>query len=1064
MKPLSRFTGHMGTRLFVLFLIVLAPLLAYDIYREASLHSRLVEQKLGRLQGLTATIRYQHEVLFTAARDMLFTLSAVAEVRGGDTDACSRLLSGIKNAYDRYSALAKVDADGRVVCSSDRLDAPIDVSWAQNIRQAFKTGEFTVSRFMIGPVSGKPVIVVTKPLLDGERRVFGTVSAGLALEWLQDWVATVGEAQDGVRITLVDDGGRVVAKYPSEDVIIGQTAIYDPLVADVVGGRRGEFVYEGDGTPRLVSAGVVESVPGGIHIIADMAEENIFAGLRRDQLFRIGVVLALVMVSVVAAWRASERLILSWTRRLSQLAGALGAGDFTARFAGSYGHSEMGQLARTLDTMAAHLQTRDARLRDALRESESRFGALFEQVQDTLLLIDTDGVIKDVNPAGCQLLGCDREALIGRPCQDVLRAVDLADIIGQGDRAERVQVTLLAKDGRSLPAEAVRSWASVGGRRFLLLACRDMSVYFSTVELLRRREGILQAVRIATDLLLRRQDWHAAMPVLLESMGRALNVTWFFVYEARPDEDDIALVNLFEWTSEDGSPLAMSERFKTLSMKRLRFGAMMEALQQGASYTLKARESASPLAADLAAHGCETVLLAPVFVSGRFWGLVGLGDGDAGRVWGDPSRDGLRSIAQSVGAAIERTETERALRVREERMRALTHSIRDALFAVDDRGNVVTWNEGAEVLFGTSPAHALGRSIDTFITEPENILSHLPGRGQGMDKPLPVTARRSNGRIFHGELTAGTWRQEDRLYYSLVLRDITERLETDRLLRQAQKSEALGNLASGIAHDFNNMLVPIVALTDLVMEDLPEDDPNRPRLQRVVDAANKASELVARILMFTRDNTPQMVPIDMGPALRDMVSFLQSMVPSSIKLEVAVIREPGMVAADCGQLQAVVMNLAVNAVDAIGTRPGQLTYTLDRVVPDAAKAAALPGLEAGRPYALIRVKDDGDGMDEKTLARVFDAFFTTKPVGKGTGLGLAMAQDVVTKHGGVITVRSMKGRGTTFEIYLPVHTGPSPGATDRNYDADKEAAVAAAGEVGRGAGRGGRQPQPGGVH
>lgn len=242
-----------------------------------------------------------------------------------------------------------------------------------------------------------------------------------------------------------------------------------------------------------------------------------------------------------------------------------------------------------------------------------------------------------------------------------------------------------------------------------------------------------------------------------------------------------------------------------------------------------------------------------------------------------------------------------------------------------------------------------------------------------------------------------------------TLQDVTEqrraeatRLELERQLQQAMKMEALGTLAGGIAHDLNNALVPVLGLTECVLESLPPGSAERADLEVVIHGAARARDLVRRILAFSRKETPERRPVDVGAAFDSAWELLRHALPPAVAVELRC--DPGsQVLADPSQLHQVFVNLVTNAAQAIGDRAGTVTVTV----------AAAGG------EVRLSVADTGSGMDEAVLARVFEPFFTTKPVGEGTGLGLAVVHGIVAGHGGRIECRSRPGEGTVFDIHLP---------------------------------------------
>jgi len=258
--------------------------------------------------------------------------------------------------------------------------------------------------------------------------------------------------------------------------------------------------------------------------------------------------------------------------------------------------------------------------------------------------------------------------------------------------------------------------------------------------------------------------------------------------------------------------------------------------------------------------------------------------------------------------------------------------------------------------------------------------------------------------------------------YLGATQDITQRVEDENRLKQAEKMESLGGLAGGIAHDFNNMLLPILALTDMTRKALPEDSRDRIRLDKVVSAANRAKELVAKILTFSRREQTRLESINIHASIQEALELLRSTLPATVRITDNLKLGAGTVLADRAQIISVVMNLASNSADAMDGHAGEMKVSLSPFKVSKKKAASIQGLNKGK-YAKLVVKDNGCGMDKKALSRARDPFFTTKGVGKGTGLGLSMVHGIISKHGGALDISSTPGKGTKVEIFLPLVEG-----------------------------------------
>ncbi len=353
-----------------------------------------------------------------------------------------------------------------------------------------------------------------------------------------------------------------------------------------------------------------------------------------------------------------------------------------------------------------------------------------------------------------------------------------------------------------------------------------------------------------------------------------------------------------------------------------------------------------------------------------------------------------------------------ALRASEERLRTIIGKSADGMVVVDANGVIRFVNPSAEALFGRKADGLLGEMFG------------FPVVGGDTTE---VEVFRAGGGIAIAEMRVVETEWEGERAFLASLRDITERKRAEAALRQAQKMEALGQLAGGIAHDFNNLLVPIMGLTEMTMAEVPAESQWRSDLQEVLDASERAGELVEQILAFSRAEEPERHPIELHRIVSEASKLLRATLPTTIELRQHIDKHSGAVLANTTEIHQVMMNLGSNAADAMGANGGVLEVTLGVVEVTDEIAAGHAALEPGR-YLKLTVNDTGCGMDEETMGRIFDPFYTTKEVGKGTGMGLAFIHGIVTSHGGAITVSSEPGRGTRFDIYFPLWEGKAEAA------------------------------------
>ena len=257
--------------------------------------------------------------------------------------------------------------------------------------------------------------------------------------------------------------------------------------------------------------------------------------------------------------------------------------------------------------------------------------------------------------------------------------------------------------------------------------------------------------------------------------------------------------------------------------------------------------------------------------------------------------------------------------------------------------------------------------------------------------------------------------------YLAIQRDVTERKRLERQYLQAQKMEAVGRLAAGVAHDFNNLLTIINGYSDLLLERLPADDTAREPVVEIKDAGERATGLTRQLLAFSRQEIRTAMVLDLNVLVADSLKMLRRLIGEDVELVFAATPDLGMIKADPGQIEQVLMNLAVNSRDAM-PQGGKLTIETSNFLADQDYATSHYPMPPGS-YVMLAVSDTGEGMDAETQARIFEPFFTTKGQGKGTGLGLATVYGIVKQSGGFAWVYSELGKGTAFKIYLPLAEG-----------------------------------------
>jgi PAS domain S-box-containing protein len=333
---------------------------------------------------------------------------------------------------------------------------------------------------------------------------------------------------------------------------------------------------------------------------------------------------------------------------------------------------------------------------------------------------------------------------------------------------------------------------------------------------------------------------------------------------------------------------------------------------------------------------------------------------------------------------------------------------------------VCYWNQGAERLYGWTRSEAIGKVFDElldtqYLSPPEQMQARLleEGRWEGE----LVQSRRDGERLTVFSRWTLEHGSEGRPAAALIINtDLTPRFRLEAQLRQSQKMEAIGTLAGGVAHDFNNMLTSIIGFSHLLLQELEDDSPLKEFVDEIRKAADRAASLTRQLLTFSRRQVLNPVVVDLNSVVQNLSGMFRRLIGEDIVFEIVLGKKLGCVKVDPSHIEQAIVNLVINARDAM-PRGGRLTIATSN-----AEIPAEPGQPPPTAHGssvVLAVSDTGTGMDAETRSRIFEPFFTTKPIGKGTGLGLSTVYGLVQQSGGQISVSSEPGRGTTFRISLP---------------------------------------------
>ena len=666
-----------------------------------------------------------------------------------------------------------------------------------------------------------------------------------------------------------------------------------------------------------------------------------------------------------------------------------------------------------------------SRTEAALRTSEAGLKAIIDAALDAVITMDAGGVIRSWSPRAERMFGWPAAEAVGQRLATTIvppryrsaheRGLEHFLATGEGPVLNRrIEITALHRDGREIPVELTITPVRLAGAWAFSAFLRDISER-RLVE--QRRTAQYAVTRILAEATTLGEAGTSILRAVAESLDWQAGVLWIL------DPESAALRCLDVWPVAD---VALGEFERVSRETRFASGVGLPGgvwASGGATWhrDLTALSAAEyPRLPQARAAGLRGAFAFPIRSGPSITGVVEFFSRDVR----EPDADLLEmaaALGSQIGQFVERKRAEVALGRSETTYRSLVEDSPFGIFRSTPDGRLLAVNPALVSMLGyESEAQLLERNMerDIFVdpAQRRRLVAEVTARGNLSTESVwrrrdgkTVTVRAS-GRVVRDA-------QGGVDYFNAIVEDITEhRLLEDRL-RQAQKMEAVGRLAGGVAHDFNNLLTGILGCADLLLETLGPDAPGRDDVAEIRKAAVRAADLTRQLLAFSRQQVLAPQVLDLNALVGNMEKLLKRLIGEHIELRAALAPDLGMVKADPGQLEQVIVNLAVNARDAM-PNGGRLTIETRNAELDASYVEEHAPVVAG-PYVLLAVTDTGTGMDAETKSHVFEPFFTTKALGQGTGLGLATVYGIVKQSGGHVWVYSERGQGAAFKIYLP---------------------------------------------
>ena len=977
--------------------IALVPALAFQGYAE--IEARPVRRQLAESVALRLVhlVGAQEQRIVEAAEQVLNTLSVAPAVQDNLTGLCQRLLAGLLAESPRYNAVAVIGLDGHLRCAPGPTDSSIDASDRPWFRRALATGGFVIDDYSVGRVSGKPTVKMARPFRNSEGVVAGVVMLSLSLDWLGQQLEHLDLPSRSI-VTIADRNGTILARRPAQADFVGQ-----PIP------QKDRFLLEGN-QARVVPMTspdnfrpviMAYSPPGadtegfGVGIALD--RETGFAAVTQANRTGLLLIIGGFALALALTALAGNRLIRRPLNRLLDVAERWRAGDLTARTGLGDERSDFGRLAAAFERMAATQEAREHLLHTAL-----------ESTSDSVMMFDRSWRITYLSERAKAHVAQGRD-LVGQILWEALPGT--ADsVFAAGYRAAMDSGAQTHTVGYSA---AFGTWFEAHA-----YPTKDgVAAFF---------RDVTEERRVAAELRRSEERYRAIFEQAAVGIGQtALDLSWVSV------NDKLCAIS--------GYPreelLALSSQAITHPDDVQLDEARIKALVSGEVPSVSTEKRYIRKDGGIVWINSTVSLLRDS--EGRPEGFIG--------------------IAEDITA---RRQAEVELQRATALLRAVGNCSPDPIYAKDTKGRFLFVNPATLAIIGLPAEAVIGgtdadwhrdpqqaakvmandrRIIETGRTEVVEETFDATGLGTRVFRSAKAPLRMPDGRTLgvvgvSSDITPLKQAETElrRLTEDLEARvreEVAGREVAQARAAQAERMQALGQLAGGIAHDFNNVLQSVVGAAMLI--DRRAEDPAGTRrfARRVIEAAERGGSITRRLLAFARRGELQASTLDVAALLSDLHEMLAHTLGAGIDVHVRLGAGLPKLLADKGQLETTLVNLATNARDAMPDG-GQLIIAADTEIVPPDGPAHKDGLAPGR-YVRLSVADSGTGMNAATLAHAGEPFFTTKEAGAGTGLGLPMAKGFAEQSGGALSINSAPGSGTTVTLWLPeASAGQAAGATE----------------------------------
>ncbi|MBF0527799.1 MAG: PAS domain S-box protein [Deltaproteobacteria bacterium] len=977
---LNFFPQSIRLNLCFIVLATIAPIMAVIFF--SGLERRNHEIESSRLDALRLVNSFanQQENMVLSVRQLLSALALLPDIQNHDLEACSRTFEKLLQLNPDYGNITLLNPEGDVVASGLPL-VKANFGNQKHVMDAIKNREFSAGEYIIGRISAIPIIAFAWPVLDSHGRLTGVLTASLKLDQFTQQFQKASLPQGSIFSMLDYKGIRLCYYPPNEKTPVGKPIPPASWSEYSMTAPEGLSLHTGaDGVSRYYAFRQLklkpETLPYMIIVAAipeKLAYEKADAITREYLIWLAGAAL----LSILAAWTIGHYGIIRRLQALGELAARIGKGELETRTGLIETKTSLGMLAKAFDNMASTLEAREAERKtaeEALHKSEEMFRRTFDEAPIGAAMLSLDFKFLRVNETLCLITGYSAEELLSLGLADISHPKDLAVDMTQAHRLSAGQIGSYNLEERYIRKDGNIIWVNLS-MRLIKSETGFPLFYLPMIEDTTKRRQMEEALRKSEERYQKAQK-----------IGHTGNWEYDLKTNHFWGSDEAKRIYGFD---PEKSNFSTDEIENCIPERERVHQALIDLIQEGKEYNL-----------EFEIHPINST--EPKII----WSIAEVQRDDNG----DPLV--ITGLVQDI---TERKRAEKELREKT----AIAQTFMDALPCVA----LLLKTKTREIV-------ALNKTaLDSEARLGATCFKSWPK----FDKPCsfcraPIAWETGKPQMFEVESIGRFWEAHwvpvtEDLFFHYAL-DITERKQAEQekeklqaQLQQAQKMESIGTLAGGIAHDFNNLLQAINGYTQMLLIDKNETDPEYPSLQAILQAGNRAAELVRDLLLFSRKVDTERKPVELNREIENACRMLERTIPKMIEIELHPGRSLWPIKADPVQMEQILLNLGKNAADAMPDG-GKLIIESENITLDEVYAQTNLEAKPGQ-YVLLTISDTGHGMDKETVGKIFEPFFTTKEIGKGTGLGLASVYGIVKGHRGHIDCYSEVGRGTTFRIYLP---------------------------------------------